>query len=143
MNIVFSRRLAWVIGIILPVAETFRRWGSGGFLPWWLDDYLIAAFLLYAASRSRKDVIVGSRYLAAAWAFTCGVGYMSFFGHLENIAQPDVAPIPHLWVAVIIGVGWLLAILGLVASLRTGAPEGPSRPNNPLNRTRADNARAR
>lgn len=75
-------------------------------------------------------------------SINCGVGYMSFFGHLENIEQPDVAPIPHLWVTVIIGVGWLLAILGLVASLRTGVMEEPSRPNNPLNRTRADNPRA-
>ena len=121
MNITFSRRLAIIIGIILPIAETFRRWGTGGFLPWWLDDYLIATFLLYAAWRNRKGAANDPRYLSAAWAFACGIGYMSFFGHLENIEQPDPASIPHVWVTGIIGVGWLLTILGLATSLRAHA----------------------
>lgn len=121
MNLIFSRRLAIVIGVILPIAETFRRWGSSGFFPWWLDDYLIAAFLLLAAWRSRRDAANGARYLAAAWAFACGMGYMSFFGHLENIDQPDPAPISHAWVTTIIGIGWLVSILGLVASFNAHA----------------------
>ncbi len=127
MNITFSRRLALFLGVVLPVAETFRRWGTGGFLPWWLDDYLIAAFLLYSVWRSREGTADGLRYLAAAWAFACGMGYMSFFGHLERIEQPDPAPIPHVWVTVIIGIGWLLTIFGLVASLRVHASEESER----------------
>lgn len=105
MNLTFSRRLAITIGIILPIAETSRRWGTGGALSWWLDDYLIAAFLLYAVWRSRNDAADGPRCLAAAWAFACGIGYMSFFGHLESIEQTDPAPIPHVWVTGIIGFG--------------------------------------
>ena len=115
----FSRRLAVIIGALLPLAETIRRWGSWReYPPSLLDDYLAGAFLLYGAWRSHRDEADGQRYLAAAWAFACGMGYMSFFGHLRNIEAADPAPIPHVWVVAIIGTGWLLAIISLVESLR-------------------------
>jgi hypothetical protein len=49
----FSEMLAWVAGIVLPVGETLRRWGT-----WWdvppayLDDLLIGAFLRDLSERS-------------------------------------------------------------------------------------------
>ena len=76
MTISFSRNLAVVIGILTPVAETVRRWNQLGQLsiwPLWLDDFALGAFLLYGAWRTRKDVRTGRPFLAAAWAFTCGM----------------------------------------------------------------------
>jgi hypothetical protein len=128
MTVTFSRRLALAVGVLLPAAETVRRWGTWQeYPPSLVDDYLAGAFLLYGAWRSGRDAREGQRYLAAAWAFTCGMGYMSFFGHLKNIHAPDPAPIPHAAVTAVIGLGWALAIIALWASLRRVAETTPGR----------------
>ena len=122
MTLAFSRRLAIVFGILLPIVETVRRWPQLGDIriwPAWLDDLIIAAFLLYAVRRVSKDGEAGRPYLAAAWGFTCGMAYGSFFGQLIRLDEPDPAPIPSTWVVAIKGVGFLLAIAALVGSLRS------------------------
>jgi len=119
MALTFSRRAAWTLGVLLPLAETIRRWGT--WLhdpPAYFDDVSIGAFLLFAAWLSGRRPADGQRYLAAAWAYACGMGYMSFFGHLAHLDQPDPAPISPRAVAAIIGVGWLLCIAALIAALR-------------------------
>jgi hypothetical protein len=71
MTLTFSRRLAVVAGLVLPVVETFRRWNQLGDLrvwPFWLDDWAIGLFLLYSAWRVGKDSARGRPFLAAAWA---------------------------------------------------------------------------
>ena len=121
MTIEFSRRLAIVLGILTPIAETIRRWHQLNQLsiwPFWLDDYILGAFLLYGAWRTGKDRRSGRRFLAAAWGFACGMIYPSFFTQLTLLSEPDPAPIPSVWVAVIKGVGFALAIAALVASLK-------------------------
>jgi hypothetical protein len=125
MTITFSRRLAVIFGILAPLAETIRRWNQLGqlnVLPFWLDDYIMGAFLIYGAWRAKKDMPSGLRVLAAAWGFTCGMGYASFFSQLTMLNQPDPAPISSGWVAVIKGVGSALSVLALIACLR-GSPE--------------------
>jgi hypothetical protein len=112
-------RLAVVIGVLLPMAETVRRCGTGGYVWNWLDDYLIGAFLLYAAWRCRRNIVSGQRVLAAAWAFACGLGYSSFFGHVERWGEPDVGNLAHEVVTITISAGWLLAIWAMVATLRS------------------------
>ncbi len=67
MMIKFSRWLAIVGGILVPLAETIRRWSTWKQSPANLfDDYIIGAFLLYGAWRVGKDPRSGQRYLAAA-----------------------------------------------------------------------------
>jgi hypothetical protein len=124
MTIRFSRRLAIAFGILLPLGETIRRWNTWrDYPPNFFDDYIIGAFLLYGAWRVGRDVRGGQRYLAAAWAFTCGIGYSSFFGQLQSLSlnEIDPAPIPSVWVALIKGVGLALSLLALVLSLRHSA----------------------
>lgn len=121
MNIQFSRRLAIIGGILAPLADTIRRWSTWReYPPSLFDDYIMGAFLLYAAWRTGKDVRGGQRYLAAAWAFACGFGYYSFFGQLLSLrsGERDPAPIASEWVAVIKGIAFALAIIALVVSLR-------------------------
>ena len=127
MTIAFSRRLAVILGVLTPLAETVRRWhqlGQISVLPFWLDDYLIGAMLLYGAWRTGRDIRSGRRFLAAAWGFTCGMAYSSFFAQLERLNEPDPAPISSAWVAVIKGVGLALAILALVGTLKRSKEEG-------------------
>ena len=121
MTISFSRYLAIVLGILTPLAETVRRWSTWRENPPALfDDYILGAFLLYGAWRVGKDVHSGQRFLAAAWAFMCGMAYGSFFEqvHRYRLGISDPAPIPSVWVAVIKGVGLALGITALVLSLR-------------------------
>jgi hypothetical protein len=121
MTIQFSRRLAILGGIVAPLAETVRRWSTWQESPANLfDDYIIGALLLYAAWRTGKDLRSGQRYLAAAWAFACGLGYYSFFGQLNSLRlqEPDPAPIASEWVLVIKGTALILAIIALVISLK-------------------------
>lgn len=44
-----SRRLAIVFGLVVPIAETVRRWhqlGETSIWPFWLDDWAIGGLLL-------------------------------------------------------------------------------------------------
>lgn len=124
ITIQFSRRLAIAFGILVPLGETIRRWSTWREYPsGFFDDYIMGAFLLYGAWLAGRDVRGGQRYLAAAWAFTCGLGYCSFFGQLKSLSlnEIDPAPISSEWMAVIKGVGLVLALLALVVSLRRSA----------------------
>ena len=117
----FSRRLALVIGLLLPVAETIRRWrqlDDMSIWPFWLDDFLIGGFLLYAYWRTRENSLEHRRFLAAAWGFACGMAYPSFLAQITSLEVVDPAPIPSVWVAAIKGAGLVLSILALVGSLR-------------------------
>ncbi len=119
MTLSRSRRLAIVIGVLLPLAETARRWPLWHeYPPAFLDDYLIGAFLLYGAWRCSKDRATGPIVLAAAWAFTCGLGYASVFGHIRNIEMSDPSGLPHLWIAAVLGVGWIVCIVALISTIR-------------------------
>jgi hypothetical protein len=121
VTISFSRYLAIVLGILTPLAETIRRWSTWRQNPPALfDDYILGAFLLYGAWRVGKDAHSGQRFLAAAWAFMCGTGYLSFFGQLYSLrlGEIDPAPISTAWVAVIKGIGLSLGVIALIGSLR-------------------------
>jgi hypothetical protein len=121
MNIWFSRNLAVFLGIIAPVLETIRRWHTWQENPpAFFDDYILGGLLLYGAWRVGKNAASGQRFLAAAWGFAFGMVYASLTWQLEQwrLGNPDPAPISSGWVVVIKGIGFALAILGFVTSLR-------------------------
>jgi hypothetical protein len=118
----FSRRLAIVFGVLLPVVETIRRWhqlGDVAMWPAWLDDLILGGALLFGAWYTTKSVASGRPYLIAAWGLTCGMAYGSFFGQLMRLDEPDPSSVPTEWVVGIKGIGFLLAIAALVGSLRS------------------------
>jgi hypothetical protein len=121
MTIQFSRNLAITGGVLVPLLETIRRWHTWQeSLPNLFDDYIMGAFLLFGAWKVGKDVNNGQRYLSAAWAFACGLGYYSFFGQLNSLrlGEQDPAPISSEWILLIKGIAVALAIIALVISLR-------------------------
>ena len=121
MSIRFSRDAAFVLGALTPVAETIRRWGTWREAPAaYFDDFFLGGLLLYGAWRVLKDPRTGQRFLAAGWGFACGMIYPSFFSQLQRVREglPDPAPVSAESVLVIKGVGFAIAILSLVLSLR-------------------------
>jgi hypothetical protein len=118
----FSRTLAIVGGVLLPVVETIRRWNQLGDIrmaPAWLDDYFVGAFLLYGAWRTRANATDGRGVLAAAWAFACGMGYSAFFSQLVVIDRPDPSGVSPVAVVAAKGVALALAIAALIVTLRS------------------------
>jgi hypothetical protein len=125
----FSRLLGVVLGVVVPIAETVRRWSTWQEAPLSLfDDYILAALVLYGAWLAGHDFRRGQCFLAAAWGIVCGVGYGSVMGQLHRLqsGEPDPAPIPSSWVLVIKGVLLLLAMIALVSTLRAKTKSGTS-----------------
>lgn len=120
MKLSLSRYLAIIIGIITPLGETVRRWSTWRDNPAALfDDYILGAFLLFGAWLVGKNVRSGQRFLAAAWAFMCGMAYLSFFEqfHRYRLGLSDPAPIAPGWILLIKGVGMGVGIIALVLAL--------------------------
>ena len=117
-----SRALALAGGIVLPILETARRWEQLAdprmFLAWF-DDYVIAAFLIYGWWRTKDRDAGGRAVLAAAWAFACGMAYMSLTGTLMELSQPDPSGLASQTVAVIKAVMLLVAVAALIVTLRS------------------------
>ena len=121
MNIVFSRNLAVVLGVITPILETIRRWHTWQEDPLsFFDDYILGGLLLYGAWRVTKDSAKGQKFLVAGWGFALGLVYASFDFQLQQVRAGaiDPAPISTEWVAVIKGIGFVLVLIGLITSLR-------------------------
>ena len=122
-----SRRLAYVFGVLTPLAEVVRRWGT-----WWvnppafLDDFLIGGFLIAGAWATRRTP-PSSRarsLLAAAWGFACGMAYSSitYHWHAMRTGQLDPAPIPTVWVFAIKLFGGLVFLVALLLTLMHREP---------------------
>ena len=121
----FSRALAIIFGVPAPLAETVRRWHTWReYPPAVFDDYIMGAFLLAGAWLVSRRFDSGQKLLAAAWGFTCGLGYYSFFEQLRRfrLGEIDPAPISSGAMLAIKGVGVLLAIAALVATLVAKQP---------------------
>jgi hypothetical protein len=129
----FSQRLAWVAGVVLPVGETIRRWGT-----WWdvpaayLDDVIIGAFFLFGAWMSRQSSPVGTRCLAAAYGCACGIGFLSLIFGVSTMNQTDPSGVSAL-TAVIVKVALVsLGLVGLVGALRGPEAKEPTTLKGPV-----------
>jgi hypothetical protein len=114
----FSRAAALVIGIVLPVVETWRRWNALANWPGWLDDYLASGLLLYAWHAGRASILESRPYLMAAWGYTLGIAYMSFFGQLEHASSTDISGFAGELVVGIKAFGVALSALCLASAWR-------------------------
>jgi hypothetical protein len=116
------RRLALVIGTLLPVAEVVRR--ASDLASWWLwvDDFVIGGALLAGARAARGGSERGLRALAAAWGVAAGMGYYSLVGHILRLGEADVSGLPGWVITLVIALGWLAVLVALVSTVRLPAP---------------------
>ncbi len=124
MQLRVSRSTALVAGIVLPCIETWRRWHTLADWPFLLDDYIAAALLLHAWYAGGRQVSRSRPYLMAAWGYTMGIAYMSFFGQFKTLAAADPSGMPQSVVLAFKGFGLTLAVCGLI--LAWSAPDGRS-----------------
>jgi hypothetical protein len=117
------RKSAWLalaFGVFLGIAEALRNWGDWQPWPFWTVDFIAAGALVWGALRALGRG--SSRLLSAAWGFTVGVFWMSFFSHAESLNTQAEATyaggrIGEGGLTLIIGAMLVAAIAGLLMSL--------------------------
>ena len=112
-----SAILAVLTGATLAILEIRANWGGWQWWPWWLVDFLAAALLIIGAWTVLRRSVDGRAWLAAGWAFTLGMAWMSLAGNVE--AGPGPARNARLGGAYLLLVGALVAVsaTGLLMSL--------------------------
>ena len=115
-----SAWLALESGLVLAIAEIIRNWGNWQAWPFWTLDFIAAGALIWGGVRTLSQG--SSRLLPAAWGFTVGIFWMSFFSHTQTVsggADKTYASgtVNEGMLTVIIGAMLLAAIAGLIMSL--------------------------
>src|SRR5262245_10504267 len=114
----FEVGAAYVLGVLMPVAETIRRWGKIDSITSYADDLIIGGLLLAAAWGVSTRKRWGPALLIAAWGVLCGGLYYSFFGQLERGSSPDTSGLANGVVIAIKGTIYIVAIVALIRSMR-------------------------
>lgn len=115
-----SALMALVFGVFLAIAEIVRNWGNWQPWPFWIVDFIAAGALIWGGMRTLAQG--SSRLLSAAWGFTAGIFWMSFFSHAEELNAGGgrtyaSGSVNEGTLTMIIGVMLLVAIAGLLMSL--------------------------
>jgi len=115
-----SAFLAIGFGLFLAIAEVMRNWGNWQPWPFWIVDFIAAGSLVWGGLRTLYQG--SSRLLSAAWGFTVGIFWMSFFSHTEALntgTEQTYASgtLSEGMLTLIIGAMLLAAIAGLFMSL--------------------------
>lgn len=115
---------AYFLGGALPVLEVCRRRTDFSDIPGYIDDFLIGALLLFAARAVARQRRYGRALLVAAWGILCGGLWASLFGQLHRAGPHDISGLPNSVVVMIKLLIYVLAIIGLVLSVRHSADPG-------------------
>ena len=109
---------ARVLGVALPMLEIARRRTDFSDIPAYVDDFIVGAFLLWAARNVTGGRTHGRAQLAAAWGVLCGGLYSSVFGQLANAGQHDVSGLPNGAVVAVKFALFAVALSGLMLTVR-------------------------
>lgn len=115
-----SGMLALGFGAVLAIAEIIRNWGDWQAWPFWIVDFIAADALIWGGLRTLSQG--SSRLLSAAWGFTVGIFWMSFFSHTQALREGTTqtyasGAVSEGVLTLIIGAMLVAAIAGLVMSL--------------------------
>lgn len=104
-------------GAILALVETLLNWGNWQWWPWFVVDYVAAILLIVGGLECRKQAVhpQARALLAAGWAFTFGMSWMSLAGNYESYMQ-NIELERHARAGGMEAYVWLVG-LGVVTSL--------------------------
>ena len=117
-----SLKMAIIMGIFLPLAETVRR--SNQILDLrnffsWFDDYILGFILLVAVYLVRQRINNAISYLIAAWGFVAGALYLSFLAQFKyfSTATEDPGIFSTSLVAIAKGLILVYMLIGLYLAI--------------------------
>jgi hypothetical protein len=113
-----ARILAIVLGSSLMIGEALRSWGQGRNLLFVVDDFLIGVPLVATAILMARPSFARHCALAASFGAAVGGLYPSFFGKLADLSAPASSNIPVGLLTALIGIAFVIALVGLAATLR-------------------------
>ncbi|MBW4619005.1 MAG: hypothetical protein KME17_06565 [Cyanosarcina radialis HA8281-LM2] len=119
-----SMRMATIMGVFLPLAETLRRsnqiFDPTRFLNWF-DDYMLGAVLLIAVYSVKKKIDNSISLLIAAWGFVSGALFLSFLGQFDyyKTATGDPGIFSTTFVAVAKGTILGYMLIGLYLAIKS------------------------
>lgn len=118
-----SVRMAFIMGIFLPLAETTRRINQISELKEffsWFDDYILGIILLVAGYRALKKRPNSISFLIAAWGICTGALLLSFLGQFNYYDTPTGEPgiFSTTFVAIAKGCILLFMLSGLWKSIK-------------------------
>lgn len=116
----FEVNSAFVIGILLPLLETYRR----GIGHWAIDfttmfeDYVAGLLLLVGAFSTFRQRRWGPLFLVLAWAYVSGMMGGSFWYQLEDTIRGRAEEVNNLQVVVVKFMLWGIAVVSLGLSFK-------------------------
>lgn len=121
-----STKMAIIMGIFLPLAETVRRsnqlFDLARFFSWF-DDYILGGILLMAVYLVKKRKAYANSCLIAAWGFVSGALFLSFLGQFNyyqtNTSDPGI--FSTSFVAIAKGLILAYLLIGLYFSIKANA----------------------
>jgi hypothetical protein len=119
------RVLAVVLAASLMVGELWRSWGTDRQLVFVVDDMIIGVLLLAGACAMARDTLRRRALFCAAWAFSAGLLYSSFFGKLVAPAEVDSGNWNMSVLTVLVGLAFVTSVIGVVASTAIPARSAP------------------
>jgi hypothetical protein len=126
-----SAKMAVVLGLFLPVAETFRRINQ--ILDYkeffsWFDDYVLGAILILSAYFAFKEVKYSGAYLIAAWSIAAGGLFLSFLGQFTYYRTPSGDPgiFPTTFVAIAKALILIYILVGLTTAIKANLKSKPT-----------------
>jgi hypothetical protein len=119
-------RLAYVLGVALPLLETLRRRTNFSPIAMYVDDYIAGILLVMAARAVTAEKAWGPPFLAGAWGILVGGLYGSFFSQVQNPATHDISGLSNWIVVAIKGVIFALAIFCFVRAVIKAAERRPT-----------------
>ena len=121
-----SIRMATIMGVFLPLAETVRRanqiFDLTRFFSWF-DDYILGSILLIAVYLVKKKINNSVSFLIAAWGFVSGALFLSFLGQFRyyrtTTGDPGIFSTSFVAIAKGLILGYML--IGLYLTIKSNS----------------------
>jgi hypothetical protein len=123
-----SIRMAIIMGIFLPIAETIRRANQildlTEFFSWF-DDYILGGVMLITAYLVKQKKYNSISYLIAAWGFATGALFLSFLGQFKyyETTTGDPGVFSTSFVAIAKGLILVYMLVGLYLAIAANSNE--------------------